>query len=667
MDETPNNNDSLSLRATRDISQQPEYITAYQKYIESFDGTGSGPFQPSDFIEGENPMLIDVDEASQNTVRPRHDSPTRTPQLIKPRNTVNISEQPAPRDNAGQTVVNGEPINALRSPSRRMMAMNEPNGSRSNSPGKSPTPTHERMMSSSAASSPRTVQTGSPATSVDFDNLIFDMESRPQSRPNNSRNKPRDSNSYEVPPVKTPREGQSEEEKVNQSSSTSDDATVQTVTETKDFGVQTLCHQSTQTPLKIRIGSGKNQNGNKEPVQTLSLEDGTIVIEPTELEVIGLSHDKSYSPYEMLNRRDSDTSLSSSKEFSTQTFEQMAAEPHNHLQTQTKKVKDDLQKSSLPQVTPPQTPRTVSKTPRTPSKPEGSRRNPKDTKRKDRKSHRPPDLTDATSENLTARSGTSRKNLLKYMLNQVRELKHQINPDATDSEAKSPTVRKSRQRLKESDSEDPEKYAKRRLELLSRNPKPRLRRRHSLESLTGDEPGDVARHFKRDRDRYSRRPSTRDDYYSYGRPRGYDLPPRRAYTPPPQARYIPARRRLPDVPVRDTPNSFPPPRPGYYPPRLPSPNMFPPHARPHEPVFIAGPPPPGMIPAGYWGHPPISHPGAPPRPGMATAPAPNFGRGIFRPILPGGGPIPPRQLTPTQDGNSPMLIMSAAQSPNQRK
>ena len=671
MDETPNNNDSLSLRATRDISQQPEYITEYQKYIESFDGTGSGPFQPSDYIEGKNPMFIDVDEALQNTVRPRHDSPTRTPQPIKPRNTVNISEQPVPRDNAGQTVVNGEPINALRrSPSSRMMAMNEPYGSRSNSPGKSPTPTHERMMSSSAASSPlpRTVQAGSPATSVDFDNLIFDMETRPQSRPNNSRNKPRDSNSYEVPPVKTPREGQSEEEKVNQSSSTSDDATVQTVTETKDFGVQTLCHQSTQTPLKIRIGSGRNQNGNKEPVQTLSLEDGTIVIEPTELEVIGLSHDKSFSSYEMLNRRDSDTSLSSSKEFSTQTFGQMAAEPHNHIQTQTEKVKDDLQKSSLPQVTPPQTPRTVSKTPRTPSKPEGSRRDPKDTKRKDRKSHRPPDLTDATSENLTARSGTSRKNLLKYMLNQVRELKHQINPDATDCEAKSPKDRKSRQRLKESDSEDPEKYAKRRLELLSRNPKPRLRRRHSIESLTGDEPGDVARHFKRDRDRYSRRPSTRDDYYSYGsRPRGYDLPPRRAYTPPPQARYVPARQRLPDVPVRDTSNSFLPPRPGYYSPRLPPPNMFPPHARPHEPVFIAGSPPPGMIPAGYWGRPPISHPGAPPRPGMATAPAPNFGRGIFRPILPGGSPVPPRQLSPSQDVGSPMLIMAAAQSPNQPK
>ena len=670
MDETPNNNDSLPLRATRDISQQPEYITEYQKYIESFDGTGSGPFQPSDFIEGENPMLIDVDEALQNTVRPRHDSPTRTPQPIKPRNTVNISEQPVPRDNAGQTVVNGEPIDTLRSPSSRMMAMNEPNGSRSNSPGKSPTPTHEMMMSSSAASSPlpRTIQTGSPATSVDFDNLIFDMESRPQSRPNNSRNKPRYSNSYEVPPVKTPREGQSEEEKVSQSSSTSDDATVQTVTETKDFGVQTLCHQSTQTPLKIRIGSGRNQNGNKEPVQTLSLEDGTIVIKPTELEEIGLSYDKSYGPYEILNSRDSDTSLASSKEFSTQTFGQMAAESHDHVETQTEKVKDDSQKSSVAQVTPPQTPRTVSKTPRTPSKPEGSRRNPKDTKRKDRKSHRPPDLTDATSENLTARSGTSRKNLLKYMLNQVRELKHQINPDATDSEAKSPKDRKSRQRLKESDSEDPEKYAKRRLELLSRNPKPRLRRRHSLESLSGDEPGDVARHFKRDRDRYSRRPSTRDDYYSYGsRPRGYDLPPRRAYTPPPQPRYVPARRRLPDVPVRDTPNSFPPPRPGYYPPRLPPPNMFPPHARPHEPVFIAGPPPPGMIPAGYWGRPPFSHPGAPPRPGMATAPAPNFGRGIFRPILPGGGPVPPRQLCLSQDEGSSMLIMSAAQSPNQPK
>ena len=674
MDETPNSNDSLPLRATRDISQQPEYITEYQKYIESFDGTGSGPFQPSDFIEGENPMLIDVDEALQNTVRPRHDSPTRIPHPIKPRNTVNISEQPVPRDNAGQTVVNGEPIDALRSPSSRLMAMNEPNGSRSNSPGKSPTLTHERMMSSSAASSPlpRTVQTGSQATSFDFDNLIFDMETRPQSRlNNNSRNKPRDSNDCEVSPVKTPREGQSSEEKVNQSSSTSDDAIVQTVTETRDFGVKTPCDQSTQTPLKIRIGSGRNQNGNKEPVQTLSLEDGTIVIDPTELELIGLSHDKSYSPYEILNCRDSDTSLSSSKEFSTQTFGQMAAESHNHVQTQTTKVKDDLQNNNVAQVTPPQTPTAVSKTPRSPLKPGGSRRNPKDTKRKDRKSHRPPDLTDATSENLTARSGASRKNLLKYMLNQVRELKHQINPDATDSEAKGPKDRKSRQRLRESDSEDPEKYAKRRLELLSRNPKPRSRRRHSLESLTGDEPGDVARHFKRDRDRHSRRPSTRDDYYSYGsRPKGYDLPPRRAYTPPPQPRYVPARRRLPDVPVRDAPNSFPPPRPGYYPPRLPPPNMFPPHVRPNEPVFIAGPPPPGMIPAGYWGHPPLlTHPGAPPppRPGMATAPAHNFGRSIFRPILPGGGPNPPRQFTPTQDGNSPMLIMSAAQSPNQPK
>ena len=265
--------------------------------------------------------------------------------------------------------------------------MNEPRGSRSYSPGKSPTPTHDRMMSSPAASSPspRTVQTGSPATSVDFDNLIFDLETRPQSRPNNSRNKPRDSNVYEISPVKTPREGQLSEDKVNQSSSTSDDATVQTVTETKDFGVQTLCHQSTQTPLKIRIG----RNRNNEPVQTLSLEDGTMIIEPTEVEVIGLSHDKSYGPYEILNSRDSDTSLSSSKEFSTQTFGQMAAEPHNHVQTQTQKVKDNSEKDSVAHITPPQTSRTVSKTPRTPSKPEGSRRNPKDTKRKDRKSHRP--------------------------------------------------------------------------------------------------------------------------------------------------------------------------------------------------------------------------------------------------------------------------------------
>ena len=191
-DETPNDNDSLSLRATRDMSQQPEYITEYQKYIESFDGTSSGPFQPSNYIEGESPMFIDTDETLQNTIRPRHDSPTRIPQPIKPRNTVNISEQPAPRDNAVQTVVNGQPIYVSRSPSSGMMAMNEPNGSRSNSPGKSPTPTYERMMSSRAASSPspKPVQSRSPATSVDFDNLIFEVESRPQSRPNSSRNKP---------------------------------------------------------------------------------------------------------------------------------------------------------------------------------------------------------------------------------------------------------------------------------------------------------------------------------------------------------------------------------------------------------------------------------------------------------------------------------------------
>ena len=400
-------------------------------------------------------------------------------------------------------------------------------------------------------------------------------------------------------------------------------------------------------------------------MQTLSVEDGTIVIEPTEVEAIGLSQDKSYRPYEVLNR-DPDISLSSSKEFATQTFGQMAAVSHNHVETQTEKVKRDSPKDNTAQVTTPETLRTVSKSPRTPSRSKSSNRNPKHSKTKDKKSHRPHDLTDATSENLTARTGTSRKNLLKYMLNQVRELKHQINPDATDSDTKSPTDRKSRQRLRDSDSEDPEKYTKRRLELLSRNPKPRLRRRHSLESLTGDEPGDVARYFKRDRDRYGRRPST---IYSSGRPRGYDLPPRRAYTPPPQPRYVPARRRLPDVPVRDTPNSMPPPRPGYYPPRLPPPNMFPPHVKPHEPVFIAGPPPPGMIPAGYWGRPPPPHPGAPAshRPDMATAPSPNFGRGIFRPIFPGGGPIPPRQFTPSQDGSSPMLIMSAGQSPNQPK
>ena len=447
-----------------------------------------------------------------------------------------------------------------------------------------------------------------------------------------------------------------------------DDAKVQTAVETKDFGMQTLCHQATQTPLKIKIGS---RNGNKDPTRTLSVEDGTITIEPTEVEVIELTHNRSFSPYEVLNNRSSDSSLSSSRGFATQTFGQMATESHADVEIQTEKVKDDSVKDNVP-VTPVQTPGSSTRQQRTPSKKDTSSRRPKE----ERKSRTPRDVTDGASEILTARTNSSRKNLLRYMLNQVKELKHQINPDATDTETKSPRERKSRGRPRESDSEDPEKYARRRLELMYKSPRLRLRRRHSLESLTGDEPGDIARQIGKDRDRYGTRPRLRDDQYYSSKPRSYGDTPR-SYTPPPRPRYIPSKR-LPEVPVRDMPRGMPPPPPrsGYYPPGPPPPNMFPPHVGPGEPVFIAGPPPPGMIPAGYWGPPPPQSRAPPaqhPLPGIIAPPPPHLGNGVFRPIPQGGGQPTSRQHTPPQlrstpqENNGPMLVMATDQNHNHPK
>ena len=682
-DEEPNNNEgTMSLRATRDISKQPEYITEYQKYIESFDGTGSGPFQPSNYMERESPITMYERNALQNTIRPRHGNPTRTPQTIhiSPRNVVNISNQPVPRDNAGQTVVNGGQSYAIQSPSLERMAMNhEQRSSRHSSPRNSMTPRGDRITPSVRESpvmmspSHTRISAPSPITSEHFDNLFLDVESRPWSRPGSSESRSRDaenrngSGRYEISPVKTPRKSESPTQtKMNQTKVALDDANIQTAVETKDFGMQTLCHQATQTPLKIKISS---RNGSKEPTQTLSVEDGTITVEPTEVEVIELSHNRSFSPYEVLNNNNrSDSSLSSSREFSTQTFGQMAVESQNHAETQTEKMKDTSVKD---QVTPVQTPRSSANQHRTPSKSDGSRRKPKDSNRKEKKSHTPRDVTDGFSENLTARSSSSRKNLLRYMLNQVKELKHQINLDATDTETKSPRDRNGRGRIKESDSEDPEKYAKRRLELMYKSPRSRLRRRHSLESLTVDEPGNVARQIGRDRDRYSMRPRFRDDQYYSSRPRSYDDSfSRRAYTPPRRPRYASSSRRLPDVPVRDVPRGMPPPRHECYPPPgPPPPNVFPPHVRPHEPVFIAGPSPPGMIPAGYWGPPP-PHPGVPPPqpppPGM-MAPPPNLGQGVFRPIPQGGGQHSQHPLRKIPAHDAPMFVMTTDQNQNHPK
>ena len=190
----------------------------------------------------------------------------------------------------------------------------------------------------------------------------------------------------------------------------------------------------------------------------------------------------------------------------------------------------------------------------------------------------------------------------------------------------------------------------------------RLQRRHSLESLVGEEPGYIAREYGRPRARYGVRPLLRDDQYYRERPRSGPVHVR--YGSP---NY---RRQLPVVPVRDGPRTAPP-APGYYSHPPTGPRFMPPGVGmpstgpPPGAIFVEGPPPPGLVPAGFWG--PVPSRGGMVTPPVHRQPIPGQAQGAFRPVGPHN--TPPPLITPPQthhpSGSTPVLFVPANQLQNQ--
>ena len=344
--------------------------------------------------------------------------------------------------------------------------------------------------------------------------------------------------------------------------------------ERQDFVMQTPHYQETQTPIRL----GADHAGQQLPRGTMSLGETYV-----------MDSDRGFiQPWSQLGSRDlGDVSV---RHFSTQTFGQMLNTSHHHVETQTspQDIPSTSQPTQTEQVMTRSVPFQAYSQPAKPGRehvidedeedifserPTNSKPSKKSKKKKKKKKSK-------RAEKDTPDSQTSRKDVLKLMLHQVRSLRTAMDPDGTVSPDK-PKHKKKHQHKEREESvlESPleeghaeQEYTRMRLALLDRTPRgefysepesQRPRRRHSIESYHSESPQRMSRVSSRER--YSsremfssrerlagNRPNRYGSYFNRGR---HDTPPRRAYTPPPRRYHSPYNRREYTPPPRHRPRS----------------------------------------------------------------------------------------------------------------
>ena len=641
---SPDRESNFTLRRTGNVPEEPNYVKDYRDLIESFDGTASGPFVPT---EGKFEDNVFMDGClPQNTVRSSSGSPherivysrDNSPQY---RDNINVPRLKL-RDHTDETsgLTRNTNPDAFASHNGRFYQAGRP-----------------LHMAQTSPPEFYTAYTGGQqeVPPSDEDEVALPKVSR-------------DFQSQTTRNHKTQTPGHVMTQTSVNGDLSYDSSLPASKADTRDVCMQTPNDNSTQTPIRVRFGA----NVNSSQLRCLNIGDNI---------VFDADESGSLAAWSMINTADLDDSRL--RHFSTQTFGQMVDQAQANAETQTEG--SDVVFQSVPNVqtsifssepmlssrlnVPPTSTDVVPGLPleliqpsprpnihhnvksdeelRDSSPEKGrprqdsdlfdrpSRGRDKENRHKNRQSSHSRDRESV----MTDRS--SKKDILKFMLDQVRSLKKQYSPERSP-ERKSKHRSKSRDRKprahqRESDSaidsmaEDTAAYANRRLELLYRQPRDertkgwvsegevlqRGRRGRQTEGYYSDRP----ERYDSDRARGLRHRGGRDGSWDRGRPQsGYNRPDRprygspsrqrRAITPPPPGdlRYDrgrrpyrelePRRRVLPNAPVRHPP---PPGHPSVRrlppPPHLHTapPPMMPPPQHPHPGNLVQ----PGIHPSAF--------------------------------------------------------------------
>ena len=537
---------SIRLNPSDEANEQkPTYLQDYHDYMESFDGTDTEPFgHTGDHDNADATAYLEDSVFLHDTPLHSATKDNATSQQSRPH-----TESVRYKGNNKETLYTNEPkhtASAVHTQNMEKIFVNitsSPNGEHS----RSVTTIRQRGSDLNEPATNLRDRHGQASSTRDAHKGTDYRDGRPKSVPTNARV----GTTGTDPPWRYNR---------------------QLRVATRDANVQTLSHHATQTPLRVQVTTSANNQA--------SLLD-TFVFEsdcnPNSSQPIAIM------PWNVIDKDDLDD-MNASKDFSTQTFGQ----PENRLVvTGTQTMDAGFNSKSHHEA---DTHSTKSEKQRCTS---DSKKSGKSKKHKKRD----------TASNAPSKS--HRGDILKYMLSQVRELRNELVPNDDDP---SPEVIKKSTRghdrkkksthppqVVDSDSaidsldEDPDKYTKRRLELLykSRNdharrsperpserPSGRLQRRHSVENTYYDDRHDD-QHSRRDKDHGRGR--YRDDYNVDMRGRRMKSPPRRAMTPPPRRGYTsPPRRGYTSPPRHD--------RDGY------GRNFSPPHHRPMSRSYGRSPP-----------------------------------------------------------------------------
>ena len=369
----PRATDTLPLEATREIEQQPEYLKEYQRYIESFDGTRSGPFLP-------HPSPRELHQGSPHVtpvsllVPQRQDMLHLSPSALRD-NTDGSGSNPSPRhisSGQGSSSAHPSPRHHLSSGHGSMM----PSGEQT-SPG-----------DSSKESSPLR---GSPSR-LDHHPSQSDMSTSPTQDRGRSR--------QVVPNTNAARNSNLHK----------------TMT---DMGQQTLKDTTTQTPIKVRL-LGSNSKELAALRRSISLGD-TFVIESDD---ISGPYPQTIAPWNIIGPHDLE--LVTGRDFSTQTFGQLYQAHQSHIETQTEEEVSGVEAMVEELVMPDMAAPALETAPQmdvdtVPVK------EPRHKKKSSKKSHRNHGPSDSLQ-------GLSRCDMLRFMLSQVRDLKRQVAGQTLDED-----------------------------------------------------------------------------------------------------------------------------------------------------------------------------------------------------------------------------------------
>ena len=786
---------SLHLGSTRDTAQQPQYIMEYQRYIEAFDGTESGPFMPMTLHE---PLEDTVFMNGDGTLQSRGRSAQTPLQLQRQRNNTSMPNT-MPQDSAGEAgnaninMIVHQTLEDLYNRSTQTSPLLRPRNFSNASDGSG----RRRPMSAGMirTDSEKEMKNQGPRTAI---------VQQPQSPGLHSM--PARANTFDTlfsgdPHTRRAQMGAGGgREKARSWDVIDTDGPFSDRSLSRDFSQQTPITHCTQTPLRIKLGSAGDPPA---PRGTITMGD-TFVFDsdPDSHPVL--------QPWSVIGPMDLD--ITAARDFATQTFGQMYSLSHSHAQTQTpdalinaghyggsgqllmasqqgyqeaperlspvhshtitprqastdtgilshpqtatsgRDMPDAQPSSPFTQAARPQPqnmpfnayqlstsegleapgqpghmahtpkskaaqsshPQEHSSTARDPSvKGEDAKdifqERPKRHHKREKPKTRSPERNYDKQSVTTAQSNISRKDLLKLMLSQVKQLRRQVDPDRDESRSKSPVKdvkdrkrskskekrSKHRDRSEERETlDDPDKlYNKRRMEMMYSRPHMAAaevdslrhrRRRHSVESYHSEKDDDhldagrsAREHYQKFRDQYvpkSRWSANREESY-FPRPR-VRVPPRRAVTPPPVHRrgpppynkYLydrpgtgslmgrdlpPHRRQLPQVPVREMSFAPPPQRHHHMRPPMHRPMIHPQPQHHHAMGQRMGAPPQMMPPP-----PPVMNMG-PGVPMQGPPPPVQLGQGAFRPI----SMQEAQQMgTPAQQG-TPVVFMPPNQVP----